>query len=136
MAVSFSTLLYAHVFDMFARPVVITPLVSEPLVPPYGDMRAVFNSGPLTITNDDGVVISVISDQETIVDIISAEFAAAGHAIPVQGDLIHFNGDTDIDGGDYEIIDRSSNAGGQITFGVRRYEPAAPLRKHSGWEVT
>jgi hypothetical protein len=135
MAVSFSTLLYSHCFDMFARPVVITPVASNPSGGAYSDMRAIFNSGPLTVTNDEGIIISVISDQETIVDIRSSEFVDAGHAIPIQGDLIHFDGDTDIAGGDYEIIDTSNNSGGQITYGVRKYEAAAPLRQPSGWEI-
>ena len=135
MAVSFSTLLYSHCFDMFARPVVITPVASNPSGAAYSDMRAIFNSGPLTVTNDEGIIISVISDQETVVDIRSSEFIDAGHAIPQQGDLIHFDGDTDIEGGDFEIVDSSNNSGGQITFGVRKWEAGAPLMAKSGWEV-
>jgi len=135
MSVSFSTLLYAHCQDMFSRPVVITPVASNPGAPAYSGMRAIFNSGPLTITNDEGVVISIISDQETIVDIRTIEFTDAGHAIPIQGDIIHFDGDTDIEGGDYEIVDSSNNSGGQTTYGVRKHEPASPLRSQSGWEI-
>src|SRR5262252_4355602 len=99
MSVSFSTLLYSHCFDMFARTITGGP---------YTGMRAIFNSGPLTITNDDGVIIA---------------------------DILHFDADTDIDGGDYEITDGPiSNSGGQLTYYIRKHEPAAPLRSPSGWE--
>jgi len=137
MPVSFSTLLYSHCFDVLARPVVITPLASNPSGGAYSDMRAIFNSGPLTITNDEGIVIAVISDQETIIDIRFVEFLDAGHAVLLQGDLVHFEADTDIMGGDYEITDGPiSNSGGQLTYNVRKWEPAAPLRSHSGWEIS
>jgi hypothetical protein len=54
----------------------------------------------------------------------------------VQGDIVHFDADTDIDGGDYEITDGPiSNSGGQLTYYIRRHEPAAPLRSVSGWEI-
>jgi len=103
---------------------------------PYAGMRAIFNSGPLTITNDEGVIIAEISDQQTIIDIRSEEFRAGALPIPKQGDIVHFDADTDIEGGDYEITDGPiSNSGGQLTYYIRRYEPAAPLKTSSGWEV-
>jgi len=128
MAVSFSTLLYSHCFDMFARTITGGP---------FTGMRAIFNSGPLTITNDEGVIIAEISDQQTIIDIRAQEFRDGGFTtMPVQGDLVSFAADTDIDGGDFEITDGPiSNSGGQLTYYIRRYEPAAPLRIPSGWEV-
>jgi hypothetical protein len=79
------------------------------------------------MTNDEGIVISEISDQETILDIRTVEFTNAGHAVPRQGDVIHIDGDTDIDGGDFEVIDRSNNAGGQVTLSIRKFEPAVPI---------
>jgi|SRR5215831_1145678 len=127
MSVSFSTLLYSHCFDMFARQITVTPLVSNPSGGAYGDMRAIFNSGPLTMMNDEGIVISEISDQETMMDIRSVEFTNAGHALPLQGDHVHFDADTDIEGGDYEIVEGpTNNAGGQSTYSIRKWEPAAP----------
>ena len=126
MSVSFSTLLYAHCQDMFARTITGGP---------YTGMRAIFNSGPLTITNDEGVVISVISDQETIIDIRAQEFRDASLPIPKQGDIVRFAADSDIDGGDYQITDGPiNNSGGQLTYYVRKYEAAAPLNTRSGWE--
>ena len=127
MAVSFANLLYTHCFDMFARTITGGP---------YVGMRAIFNSGPLTITNDEGVVIAEITDQQTIIDIRSQEFRDGSLPIPQQGDLVHFDADTDIDGGDYEITEGPiSNSGGQLTYYIRRFEPAAPLRSQSGWEI-
>jgi len=127
MSVSFSTLLYSHCFDMFGRTITGGP---------YTGMRAIFNSGPLTITNDEGVIIAEISDQQTIIDIRSQEFRDASLPIPVQGDIVRFDADTDIEGGDFEITDGPvSNSGGQLTYYIRRYEPAAPLKTASGWEV-
>jgi hypothetical protein len=114
MAVSFANLLYTHCFDMFARTITGGP---------YVGMRAIFNSGPLTITNDEGVVIAEISDQETIIDIIAQEFAV----IPKQGDIVTFAADSDIAGGSYEITEGpTSNSGGQLTYYVRLIEPKAP----------
>jgi len=125
MAVSFSTLLYSHCFDMFARTITGGP---------YTGMRAIFNSGPLTITNDDGVVIAEISDQQTIIDIRAQEFRNGSLPIPKQGDIVHFDADTDIDGGDFEITDGPiSNSGGQLMYYIRKFEPKAPLTM-SGWE--
>jgi len=128
MSVSFSTLLYAHCMDMFAKTITGGP---------YTGMRAIFNSGPLTITNDEGIVISEISDQQTIIDIRAQEFRDGALPIPQQGDIVHFDADTDIDGGDYEITDGPiGNSGGQLTYYVRKSEPAAPLRTTSGWEIS
>jgi len=126
MAVAFSTLLYSHTQDMFGRTITGGP---------YTGMRAIFNSGPLKITNDEGIVIAEISDQETIIDIRAQEFRDGGHQMPKQGDIVHFDADTDIDGGDFEITEGPiSNSGGQLTYYIRKHEPASPLRSPSGWE--
>jgi len=118
MSVSFATLLYAHCFDMFARTITSGP---------YTGMRAIFNSGPLTMMNDEGVVIAELSDQETMMDILMQEFTDNSFALPKQGDVVGFAADTDIAGGSYEITDGPSfNSGGQATYYIRKVETAAP----------
>jgi hypothetical protein len=115
MSVSFANLLYLHCFDMFARTITAGPWTGQ---------RAIFNSGPLTITNDEGVIIAEISDQETIMDLLMTEFTAG---LPKQGDIVGFAADTDIAGGSYEITDGPSfNSGGQATYYIRKLEPTAP----------
>jgi hypothetical protein len=127
MAVSFTNLLYVHCADMFARSITVTPLVSNPSAGAYADMRAIFNSGPLVMMNDEGMVISEIADQQTIIDIIGAEFTGAGHVIPQQGDLVYFAGDSDIEGGNFEITEGpGNNSGGQLTYSIRKHGTAAP----------
>jgi len=127
MVVSFSTLLYSHCFDMYARTMTVTPLASNPGAPAYTGMRAIYNSGPLTITDEEGIVTAVIEDHETIIDIRTIEFDDGGFAILQQGDLVHFDADTDIVGGDFKITEGPEyNSGGQATYYIQKLETAAP----------
>ena len=127
MAVSFSTLVYSHCFDMYAKPITVTPLASSPGAPAYAGMRAIYNSGPLTLTDEEGIVTAVIEDHETIIDIRIVEFGTGGYAVLQQGDLVHFDADTDIVGGDFKITEGPEyNSGGQATYYIQRLETAAP----------
>jgi len=127
MSISFSTLLALHAFDMYSRPITVTPVASNPGAPAYAGQRAIYNTGPLTITNDEGMVIAIIADHETIMDIRTVEFDNGGYALPQQGDQVHFDADADIRGGDFEITGGPEyNGGGQAMYYIRKLESAVP----------
>lgn len=106
MAVDFASRVYIPVYDVFARSVTFTPLVSQPGQQPYTG-RGIYGTNSLEVLAEDN---TIISDQRTILDIIEAEFAIR----PAQGDLVSV-----ADYGDFMIIDASSNDT-ETTFTLRR----------------
>jgi hypothetical protein len=121
MAVDFSTLVYLPNFDMFARPITVTPLASQPGMPAY-DARGIFDTRPVDVQAEDG---SIISDQQTILDLRDEEFTA----IPEQLDRIYIGPDANagnIGVGDYEVVDSQANGGGETTLVIRKIMPARP----------
>ncbi len=121
MALNFSTLVYLPNFDLFARPITVTPLLGAV----YSDMRGIFDTDALDVIGVDGQ--SVITDQKTFIDIRAAEFKSAGHSIPVQGDIISIPADADIDDeGDWEVTSSADNGGGETTLFIRKLVTPAP----------
>ncbi|MBT1509412.1 hypothetical protein KIP88_02760 [Bradyrhizobium sp. SRL28] len=121
MAVNFSTLVYLPNFDMFARPVTITPLASQPGMPAYG-ARGIYDTRPVDVAGMDG---SIISDQQTILDVRDDEFTV----VPEQLDRINIPPDADagnIGVGDYEVVDTEANGGGETTLVIRKIVTARP----------
>ena len=119
MGVNFSTLVYLPCQDFFGRAVTITPLASQPAGGAYA-ARGIYDSGALTIQAEDQ---SIISDQRTVLDIRDVEFST----MPRQGDLIDIPADDMGPAlGQFEIIDSSSNGGGETTLTLRKIEPAMP----------
>jgi hypothetical protein len=121
MAVNFSTLVYLPNFDMFARSINITPLASQPGVPAY-TTRGIYGTRPIDVQAEDG---SIISDQQTILDIREEEFAV----IPDQLDRINIPPDPDagtIGVGDYEVTNVETNGGGETTLVIRKIVTARP----------
>jgi hypothetical protein len=115
MGVSFSKLVYEPNFDMWAVPITVRPLISQPGAPDY-DARGIFNTEETDVVSLDG---GLISDQKTILDILESEFAR----LPVQGD--HVIIPLDCNGkpqGEFEIIDGSTNGGGETTLTLRRWK--------------
>ena len=120
MAVDFSTLVYLPNFDMFARPISVTPLASQPGLPAYV-ARGIYDTRPIDVQAEDG---SIISDQQTILDILEVEFAV----IPEQLDRIHIPADPAAgrDLGDFEIVNSETNGGGETTLVIRKIVVARP----------
>jgi hypothetical protein len=120
MAVNFSTLVYLPNFDMFARPITVTPLASQPGLPGY-TARGIYDTRPIDVQAEDG---SIISDQQTILDVLEAEFAV----IPDQLDQIHIPADPDAgrDLGDFEVTNVETNGGGETTLVIRKLVTARP----------
>ena len=120
MAVNFSTLVYLPNYDMFARPINVTPLASQPGAPAYG-ARGIYDTRPIDVQAEDG---SIISDQQTILDVRDAEFSF----VPEQLDRIHipFDPDGGPDLGTFEVVDTESNGGGETTLVIRKVVTAKP----------
>lgn len=114
MGVSFSTLLYAPLYDMWAVPITVKPLASQPTAPDYA-ARGIFDTRELDVVALDG---SLISDQKSILDIREAEFGA----LPQQGDRVVIPADCNGKPlGEFEVIDADTNGGGETTLTLRRW---------------
>jgi hypothetical protein len=121
VALNFSTLVYLPNFDIFARPITVTPQGG----PAYSDMRGILDTDSLDVIGIDGQ--SVITDQKTFIDIRAAEFSSAGHPIPDQGDVIGIPAVDDLDDeGDWEVVSSQSNGGGEVTLNIRKLVTPAP----------
>lgn len=119
MAINFHTLVYQPVFDTFARPVIFTPIASQPLAIAY-TARGIYDTRPVDVLAQDG---AVLSDQQSILDILEEEFGV----LPVQLDRVSIPAVDDIPAvGDFEIMDADSNGGGETTLTLRRLVVAAP----------
>ena len=120
MAINFSTLVYLPNFDMFARPITVTPLASQPGLPAYG-ARGIYDTRPIDVQAEDG---SIVSDQQTILDILEAEFGT----LPEQLDRIFIPADPDagLALGEFEITNTETNGGGEMTLVIRKIVNSRP----------
>jgi hypothetical protein len=119
MPVDFSQFVYAPNFAVFARPIIVTPVASQPSQPAYG-ARGIYGTAPVDIVGSDG---SIFSDQKTIIDILEAEFPI----LPVQLDRIEVPAVNGIPAaGLFEVIDADTNGGGETTLTVRKLVTAKP----------
>ncbi len=119
MAMDFATLVYAPAYSVFARPIEITPTKSQPGQPTYS-ARGIYGTQPIDVLTENG---AIFSDQQTIVDILEREFAV----LPMQGDTINIPGSGSLtDLGQFEIIERKTNGGGETTLSIRKIMTARP----------
>jgi hypothetical protein len=120
MAIDFETMLFLPCQDTFSREIVITPVVSQPAGAAY-TARGIYNTRDVMIQTDVGM--AVISDQETILDILEGEFPTP----PQQGDQINIPAYQGLPAkGDFEVTDVSTNGVGQLTLAIRKLVTAAP----------
>jgi hypothetical protein len=114
MAVNFSTLVYMPCQEVFGRPVNFSSTLGNSF---SGAGRGIYDSRTLNVLLEDG---SILSDQQTILDIRTSEFGT----LPVQGDVIDIPPEP-ISGlpalGMYEITDVFHNGGGEVTLSLKRY---------------
>jgi hypothetical protein len=111
MGVSFTSLVYLPNYDVWSVPVTFWYATDHSLI--YA--RGIFDTDALNVPGEDG---SIYSDQQTILDIREAEFGT----LPKQGDHIDIPRDCNgVDQGEWEIIDRSSNGGGETTLVLRKW---------------
>ena len=116
MAVNFALMPYLPNYEFWARTIVVTPIFGASYT-----ARGIYNTRGTIIDTDFGRAI--VSDQETILDILEFEFAV----LPKQGDLIDIPAYEGIPAaGLFEVTDSSSNGGGETTLIIRKFETAAP----------
>lgn len=119
MAINFGTQVYGPAFNIFARPVTFTPLVSQPGQPAYA-ARGVYGTEPIDVLAEG---TSSFSDTRTILDIIEQEFGV----LPAQEDHVLIDAYLDLPAiGSFEIIETKSNGGGEMTLDLRRLMVTKP----------
>ena len=115
MAINYSTQVYVHTYDTFARPVTFVPKVGSAF-----NGRGIFSSQPVDITAEDN---SIFSDMQTILDVLESEFTV----VPVQGDTLSIPSHIGMPSmGDFEVIDVDTNGGGEATLIIRRLVVSKP----------
>src|SRR5262249_55312082 len=116
--INFPLDLYLPQYEAFARPIVVTPVASQPGAPSYS-ARGIFDTEKTVVETLDG---ALYSDTKTILDILEPEFAT----LPRQGDLVSIPLHADVRGGEFIVSDLSveGNAGGETTLGLRRITPS------------
>jgi hypothetical protein len=112
MALNMSVMVYSPCQDVFGRPVTFTSTLGGSF---SGTSRGIYDSRSLNVVLEDG---SILSDQDTILDIRTSEFPV----LPIQGDTIHIPADPASglpDLGDFEITDVAHNGGGEVTLQLK-----------------
>ena len=119
MAIDFAVQVYLPAFNIFARPITVTPLKSQPSQPAYTG-RGIYGTTALDVTAED---VSIFSDQITILDVIENEFTI----IPIQGDRVFIPAYLTLpELGDFELVDSKTNGGGQTTYNLRKIVVSKP----------
>jgi|SRR6516225_3557492 hypothetical protein len=120
MAVDFSTDVYLVAFNIFARPITVTPIASQPGAPAY-DNRGILDSKEIDVLTEEG---GIFSDSKVILDIRMLEFAV----LPRQSDRIDIAYWMNSPGGSFEVVDTSGvgNAGGELTLTLKQLTTAKP----------
>ena len=119
MALDVSNLIYSKTQDIFGRPVVITPLASQPGQPAYSN-RGIYTTEPLDVLAEEG---AIFSDQRSILDVRDSEYAV----IPIQGDQISIPATGTLPAvGVFYVNDQKNNGGGETTLELRRVVVTKP----------
>jgi hypothetical protein len=123
MGIDFSTMVYLPNYDFFARPVTVTPIMSNPSSGPY-PIRGIWTTDEIDVMTEGG---AIVSDQVTILDVRDNEFFDIGQPVPIQGDLINIPADGNVPAeGDFEVLDQDKNGGGETKLSLRKWGPPAP----------
>lgn len=119
MAIDFSILAYEHAHELLARPIVVTPLVSQPGQPAY-ENAGIYHTDELNVLALDG---SIISEQRTELYILESAFTV----LPEQGDLVEIPVvDTIKAAGLFKIKDASTNDGIETMLTLSKVVTAKP----------
>ena len=112
LGIPFSSMVYEPQYDFWAVDCFFTPMIGSA----YGG-RGIFSTRAMDVPTEDN---AVFSDQETILDVREAEFGT----LPKQGDRVTIPRDCNgVDQGTWEIIDASTNGGGETTLVLRKATP-------------
>ena len=118
MGVDYSTMVLLPNYDMWARPIYITPVVSQGSGVVAYKNRGIYDSRTVNVPLEDG---SILTDQDTILDIRAREFAI----LPQQNDLVNIPMDGQVEAeGDFQISNVWDNGGGEVTLQLRRITKA------------
>ena len=122
MPFNFTDTTYLLCQDVFSVPCTFHPLYSQPDAPSF-QARGIYDSDMLDVVTEDG---GVFTDQRTILDIRTAEFAV----LPAQKDQVDIPHDCNGEPlGLFEIVDATNNGGGEMTLTLRRFtEPKNDLQ--------
>lgn len=124
MPINWSEAVYKVCQDVFAVPITIHPIFSQPDGSSY-EARGIYTTDDVDILTEDG---GVYSDQRTICDIRTAEFAI----LPQQKDRITIPFDScGVPLGEFEIVDTNLNGGGEMTLEVRKWLPEPRIAEPS-----
>lgn len=118
MAVDFSDNMFEHLWAQFARPITVTPIVSQPGAPAY-DSRGYFWTKETDVLTEAG---SVYSDSTSMIDILLADFAV----VPMQGDQISIPFHAHVPGGNYEVLDLGGVGDGAGTIAITLRQIVTP----------
>lgn len=118
MAINTSTQVYDPVYNVWARPVVFTPVKSQPSEDTFTG-RGIYGTQSIDVL---GEASTIISDARTILDVREAEFAV----VPVQGDRLSIPAHNGMPAlGSFEVIDGNTNGGGETTLFLRKLKTAS-----------
>lgn len=119
MGLDMSALVKLPAMDVFARPIDVTPIASQPGAGSYR-ARGYFGTNELEVAAEDG---SVLTDQQTYLDIREVEFAIP----PRQRDIIDIPADGAVPAkGRFEVVSGTSDGGGLITLIIRELKAPRP----------
>jgi hypothetical protein len=119
MGLDYSGLIYAPNYDVWARQITVTPVISQPAAGAYTS-RGIYNTQDKEVAGENG---TIFIDQETILDILEGEFPV----LPTQKDLIDIPSDGNVPAeGSFEVVSASSNGGGETTLVIRRIMATEP----------
>jgi hypothetical protein len=119
MGQDYSGLIYAPTYDVFARQITVTPVISQPAAGAY-TARGIYDTQDKEVPGENG---TIFVDQETILDILESEFPT----LPTQKDLIDIPNDGNVPAeGSFEVMSSSSNGGGETTLVIRKIATVVP----------
>jgi hypothetical protein len=119
MGLDYSSLVYEPSYDLFARSITVTPVMSQPTVAAYS-ARGIYTTEDKEVIAEDG---SVFIDQSTILDIREIEFTV----LPTQKDLIDIPSDGGVPAeGSFEVVSSGTNGGGETTLVIRKIAAVVP----------
>jgi len=125
MALNFSTLVYLPTFDLYARPITVNPVGSQPGQPPYSirtddpgsPSRGIYNTIASDVIGEDGMIFT---DHRTELDVRDVEYSV----VPDQFDIITIGPDGELpDLGDWEVKASHHDAEGCTTLTLMRVVP-------------
>jgi hypothetical protein len=110
-------------YDTWARPITITPVISQPAAAAYPS-RGIVDTAETDIVDPDG---AIISDSKLVLYIMIDEFPV----VPMQGDIIDVPPHMGVQGGSFEVADligdrTIGNAGGELTLVLKDIVTAKP----------